>query len=198
MEKIESYPEVWKNVVGYEGLYQVSNKGRVYSFGVDFIKDNKKRHFVKSGILKATPTHDGYLRVRLYKYKKGKDLRIHRIVADAFVENDDPKNKIIVNHINGDKSDNNAENLEWCTYTENAIHAFKTGLRKSPNANANGNSQGEKVHNSILTDEKVRYIRRNAKTNGGTYTNSQLSEKLNVCTTTIWQVINKKTWKHVK
>ncbi|MEK4302429.1 NUMOD4 domain-containing protein [Oceanobacillus sp. FSL W8-0428] len=198
MEKIKSCPEVWKNIVGYEGLYQVSNKGRVYSFGVDFIKNNKKRHFVKSGVLKATTTHDGYLRVRLYKNKKGKDIRIHRLVADAFVENDDSKRKIIVNHINGDKADNNAENLEWCTYTDNAIHAFEIGLRKPPNANANGNSQGEKVHNSKLNDEKVKFIRKNARINGGIYSNSQLAKKLNVCTTTIWQVINKKTWNHVK
>lgn len=99
--------EIWKDIEGYEGLYQVSNMGRVKSFNIN---ENGK-------ILKQGTTKKGYLYVILYKDKKTKPMRVHRLVAQAFIPNED--NKPQVNHINEIKTDNRVENLEWMTNEEN-------------------------------------------------------------------------------
>ncbi len=120
--------EIWKDVEGYEGLYQVSNLGNVKSLkrkkwnGFNFIETTEK-------ILKTSKSYKGYLRTRLYKDGKSKCFPTHRIVAQAFIPN--PNNKPQVNHIDGDKTNNKAENLEWCTNAENQQHAIKTKLRKT-------------------------------------------------------------------
>ena len=108
--------EVWKDIEGDEGLYKISNLGYVYS-----IKSKK--------ILKI---HDrqGYKYSQLWKCSKGKNFLIHRLVALAFIPN--PENKKEVNHIDGDKSNNKVDNLEWVTSSENKIHAQKIGLKKIP------------------------------------------------------------------
>lgn len=105
--------EVLKDVIGYEGLYEVSNKGVVYG---------RKRN----NILKFRINHKGYCQLSLCKDNKKKETTIHRLVAIAFLPN--PKNKPQVNHIDGNKQNNNVENLEWNTPKENIIHAYKTGL----------------------------------------------------------------------
>lgn len=103
--------EVWKDVIGYEGLYQVSNKGRVKS-----LVSNRIRKLVDNG--------KGYLEVQL----KGHHHYIHRMVATAFCENNVVPARNYVNHKNGDKTDNRAANLEWCTHKENLQHASKNHL----------------------------------------------------------------------
>ena len=108
--------EIWKPVVGYEGLYQISNMGRVKSLER---KDCLGRT-VKERILKQTVTHDGYLIVGLYAGGKLKTLMVHRLVCEAFNDNRDEKPE--VNHINEIKTDNRACNLEWCTRRENLNH----------------------------------------------------------------------------
>lgn len=104
----------WKPVVGYEGLYEVSEKGQ--------IKNLKTQHVL-------TPRNStGYSMVALFKNGERRDLKIHRLVACSFLEN--PQNKPQVNHKDGNKLNNNLENLEWCTNSENQKHAYQTGLRK--------------------------------------------------------------------
>lgn len=105
--------ETWKDVVGYEGLYQVSSLGR--------IKNNKGK------VLKQEISSQGYLRIKLRKNKQSKSFHVHRIELIAFTS---PNKNMQVNHIDGDKNNNRLENLSWCTASENIRHAIKLGLFK--------------------------------------------------------------------
>lgn len=117
--------EIWKDVKGYEGLYQVSNLGRVKSLerqksnGKGLVKIDEK-------VLTQDITNWGYYRVALYKKGTRKYYKVHRLVAIAFLPN--PENKEQVNHIDGDKLNNNVDNLEWNTRIENIHHAKINGL----------------------------------------------------------------------
>lgn len=112
--------EIWKDIVGYEGLYQVSNFGRVKSLKKWSLKD---RLFINHELI-MTPTDNGngYLIVGLSKNGKRKNHYIHRLVAFAFVEN--VNNDNYVNHIDYDLKNNKFDNLEWCTQKENVAHSI--------------------------------------------------------------------------
>lgn len=109
--------EQWRDVVGYEGLYQISNSGKLR---------NTKGH-----ILKVHIAHNGYCYFNISKNSVAKSKRVHRLVAEAFIPN--PENKAEVNHKDGDKFNNHVENLEWMTKSENNLHAFRTHLRPPTN-----------------------------------------------------------------
>jgi hypothetical protein len=112
--------EIWKPVMGYEGLYEVSNLGRVRSLEriVQCGKGNIRvdRETIKT----ATPNRQGYLRINLYNHSKYQTRTIHRLVAEAFIPN--PENKPQVDHINTDKTDNRVENLRWVDKQENQLN----------------------------------------------------------------------------
>ncbi len=111
--------EIWKDIEGYEGLYQVSNLGRVKR--MRFI--NKNTNIEKERIKSQKIRKDGYLEVALYKNGKGKYIQVHRLVAKSFIPN--PKKLPQVNHIDGIKTNNIVENLEWVSISDNAIHSSR-------------------------------------------------------------------------
>ena len=118
--------EVWKDIPGYEGLYQVSNFGRVKSLP----KIHGRRYWKNERILKINIAKNGYAGVFLQKNKNIKRISIHRIVARVFLKNYDEK--LQVNHKDGNKLNNNVDNLEMVTASENQIHSRKLGLQTSP------------------------------------------------------------------
>ena len=117
--------EEWRDIPGYEGYYQVSNFGRIKG-----LPRNVRNHtgvvYLRERYLKGHPITKGYIQVQLASRPKRVLKLIHVLVAQAFIPN--PNNYPQVNHINGIKSDNRVENLEWCNNSMNQIHAYKHGL----------------------------------------------------------------------
>lgn len=116
-----------KDIQNYEGLYAVTEEGKVWGYPKEWLvgygsKVTKKGSWLK--IPKASP----YERIRLCKSGFIKTYLLHRIIAQTFIPN--PLNLPEVNHKNGIKDDNRVENLEWCTRSENLLHCYKTNLRK--------------------------------------------------------------------
>ena len=125
--------EIWKDIEGYEGHYQVSNMGAIKSV-------QRVTHYLFPGgkacqrvtpeRLKSAPVfgNGGYRQIMLYKHNVGKMYQVHRLVAAAFIPN--PDSLPTVNHKNGIKTDNRADNLEWCSYSDNNLHALNVLGRK--------------------------------------------------------------------
>lgn len=164
--------EIWKDIEGYEGLYQVSNMGRVRSL------DSKDRlgRFKKGKIKNAVNNGTGYLVVNLKKDAQQKMITVHRLVAEAFIEN--PESKRCINYIDGNKRNNKVENLEWCTHAENMYHAYKNKLIFPPRGKKVLCVELNKEFDSINSAEKwvgvkgsrignVCQLKRGCKTCGG-------------------------------
>ena len=122
--------EMWKAVKGYEGLYEVSDNGEIRSLDHEVL--NNGTSVLVKGVLKRTRMKDnGYMIVDLWKDGKGKTHHVHRLVAQAFIDN--PENKQTVNHIDGNKKNNNVNNLEWLTPSEQNLHFYEHGLKSKAN-----------------------------------------------------------------
>ena len=161
--------EIWKPIKGYEGLYEVSNLGKVRN-----CRKRKSKKLFSDGILSEHVNgKEGvakYISIGLWKNNKPTYRYIHRLVAEAFVPN--PENKPYVNHIDGNPKNNRSDNLEWCTHKENMQHAKELGLFKSPN-----------IAQSIKNLEKVNELNkiRLSCSNGELYESiSQASKSLNI------------------
>jgi hypothetical protein len=172
--------EIWKDIKGYEGKYQVSSIGRVKSLQRISTFNNSKG--LKKEIIIKTWNEEGYIRVKLSNNSVEKTYRVHRLVANEFLQN--PFNKSQVNHKNGIKTDNSVENLEWCTNKENMKHAIETGLK---------DQKGIKHHKCKLTEEQVLEIRKI----GFSETRMSLSKKYGISRTNVLGIIRGKFWKHL-
>jgi hypothetical protein len=175
--------EIWKDIEGYEGYYQVSNMGRVKSLAREVICNNGIR-ILKEKIRKQhTNRHLGYNYVMLSKDNKQINYRVHRLVADAFIPN--PYKKPQVNHIDKVKTNNKVYNLEWCTQEENMKHSYIDEL--SP--------KGERSHYSKLKEKDILEIRH--KYSFCDYTLERLSDEYKSSKSNISLIVNGVTWKHI-
>lgn len=168
-----------KDIIGWEGKYQITNDGRIWS--PPKIPQNPTGRFIKVSV-----DHNGYPKVCLKSGNKGNrkssNYSIHRLIAISFIPN--PQHLPEVNHKNGIKSDNRLENLEWCSKRENSLHAFRLGLRKS--------IRGDKHKNSKLTDKEAFEIKYKEKG-----TQLELSKKYKVSLATIHLIKNNKRYSHI-
>lgn len=173
--------EIWLDIPGYDGIYQVSNLGRLKSY--DRLVDYGKIKAIRKGrVLASREGKLGYLYNVFSVDLKRKTVKPHRIVAEVFIPN--PHNKPCVNHINGIKSDNRVENLEWVTYKENVDHAFKTKLKSG--------IKGEKSHLSKLKKYQVDEIRSLYKKENTS--KKDLSILYNVSVSQINRIVNYINW----
>lgn len=178
--------EIWKDIEGFEGRYQISNYGRVKS--LDRIVFNNGSNLIgkrKGIILKPGINGAGYYFVNFWDGFRNKAFRIHRLVALAFC--DAYVKGLHVNHKNGHKLNNSPENLEWVTPSENIKHAIRTGL--------NPRKSGEKNHRSLLTEQDVLSMRDLYKQG---LSQIEISNKFNSVTKgTIKNILGNRTWKHL-
>ena len=177
--------EIWKPVVGYEDKYEVSNKGRVRSLPYKRTSFNGRvmcEFTVTPKVLNPyrTGRGQGYPTVCLLR----KNHKVHRLVARAFIPN--PDNLPEVNHIDGDKSNNCVENLEWVTTLENSIHSHKNGLKPT----------GERVPGSKLTAEQVKEIRATYRPGVRGFGAKSLARKFGVSDAQIRRILSGKKWRY--
>ena len=165
--------EICKPIKGFEKQYEVSNIGNIRSI------DRVVKHYIEGftrkykGTAKNTRlSADGYLRCNLKNDGKRFDFRVHRLVAEAFILNED--NKPVINHKNGIKTDNRVENLEWCTISENVLHATKNRLIKTKL----NDSEALDIFNSTLSTRKI-------------------GEIYGISSSIAWRIKNKKAYKHL-
>lgn len=161
--------EIWKEVFDYEGLYWVSNKGRVKS---------------KRKLRKISTKKDGYLYVSLSKKGIVKTFLVHRLVAITFIQKTHKKTE--VNHIDGDKTNNHVSNLEWVTSSENTKHAYMIGLQKSHHV------KGEKNHFNKLKKTEVINIKKEIL--NGSKKLKQIAFEYNVSPSIISDIKRGKRW----
>lgn len=182
--------EIWKDISGYEGYYQVSNLGEVKGVSRSEIVNGgiRYRDVVK---LKNLIEKNGYFRVGLRKIT-GKQTKflVSRLVAIYFIDN--PLNLPQVNHIDGNKTNNHVDNLEWCTGLENIRHSVKTGLRDYSKCNP---QKGEKSGVAKLTNENVLLMRLLRKEGRITY--KAIGKLFGVSDGVAFAAISGRIWKHI-
>lgn len=159
-------------IEGLNKKYLIDENGNIFD-----IKENKYR--------KPSVTKDGYLKVSFYIYGKYKRKLVHRLVLMTFNPVENMEN-LQVNHIDGNKKNNNISNLEWCTLEENMKHAWKNNLCK------NSTPSGNMSHHKKIDEDTAKKIREDLK-NGISY--SKIAKKYNISKSTVYQINKRITWK---
>ena len=171
--------EIWKDVVGYEGYYSVSNIGNIrsekYYPGATWV----------GRLLSPAINHKGYFIVILCKNKHRKTKTVHNIVAEAFIGK--RPNGLVINHKDTNKLNNSHDNLEYITSSENVHHAVINGCYPSMEGEENGHSK--------LDNDSVVIIRKLYEK--GNDTLDTLAYKFNTCRTNIYFIVRRITWKHI-
>jgi len=187
--------EIWKSIKGFEGLYEISNQGRIKSLPktVTGGRYNCPRRFGEK-ILKPDGTR--YLMIPLSKNGIKYPLLVHRLVCFAFHPN--PENKPQVNHKDGDKKNNNDWNVEWATNSENQLHAFKNNLQVRRNFTDKERldmsilRRGENSPTAKVNSEIVLAIRESK------LTQLELSKIYNISRSAVGLIKSNKRWSHIK
>lgn len=181
--ELDSLPnEQWRYVAHTNNRYLISNMGRLLTTGY--------RGSKRCTIMKPAKDANGYYRTMLLIDGKFKTIKLHRIVAQNWIDN--PMNKLQVNHINFDRADNRVDNLEWATPKENALHSYNNGRIKRPICT--NFVKGSKIGTSKLNEEQVKEIRQKFKPR--IYTREMLAQEYGVSQHTIKDAILRR-WKHV-
>lgn len=170
--------EIWKDVVGYEDYFQISNTGKLFSKRTNKILSQCLH---KNGYYIHTTRIGG-------RSGKCKSFKIHILVATAFIDN--PENKPTVNHIDGNKINNHVDNLEWSTHKEQSRHAVDTGLITI--------KSGVDTYNAKLSADDVKYIRENYIKGDSTFGTRGLGNRFGIHHTKISKVVRNISYKNVK
>lgn len=176
--------ERWRQVPGYEGIYEISSFGRIKSLSRYVNSGYNSKRLLSEVIMKPKTDRYGYLVICLYKEGKRKHPTVHRLVGLSFLTNEN--NYPHINHIDGNKLNNHFTNLEFCTELYNQRHAVNLGLRK------NCVKYGEDCNFSKLKVEQVKYIRESY--NKKTMNQKTLANRFNVSISTISMILSNKIW----
>lgn len=176
--------EIWKPIKGYEGFYEVSNTGQVKSLLRTITTKNGDLRVHQSRLLKQILSGNGFLGVKLSKENKKNFQLIGRLVAAAFIPN--PDNLPCIAYKDGNKHNNEASNLKWCTLKESVNRALKNHPRRT----------GEKSNHHKLTQKDVDFIRKNYVPKDKIFGQRALAKKFNVIPNTIYEIVNYLSWEN--
>lgn len=196
--------EIWVNIKGYEGLYKISNMGRVKSLARKYKNQHGefgyKKEFIKAQKIscynKEEKQKNGYYVVNLAKDDRGNWIRVHRLVAEAFIPN--PEKKAEVNHKDGNKLNNKVNNLEWVTHQENCLHAWETGLHKNEEERIRKIKEKNKIL-KVITKDMILDIFKNCVFGDKQHNAHYFAKKYNVSPQTVCNIKNLKneTYKRI-
>jgi hypothetical protein len=175
--------EEWRDVDWSDGIYQVSNLGRVRSKERVVIRSDGRNLTVRAKILRQNK-NQGYPSVKMMKNRIGTTVKVHRLIAKAFIPN--PENKKNINHIDGSRDNNSISNLEWCTFSENTKHAYKTGAMTPKKGSENGYAK--------LTERDIMKIKEMLSSKSVTH--REIALKFNVARTTVTAINRNQNWNH--
>jgi len=177
--------EVWKDIEGYDGYYKVSNEGNVKSLDRIVLGNRGSKCRRVGRPMKLRVEKNGYVRVALSSDGKNIKFSVHRLVGIAFLDN--KKGLPEINHIDGNKENNNVENLEWCSSRDNQLHAFASGLQRK--------RLGSELHQTKITEDNVRDIRN--MWGSGKHKQYEIAKKYNLHPQYVSLVIHRKRWGYV-
>lgn len=181
--------EIWEDIDGFDN-YRVSNLGNVLSKPREVTDLQNTRKRIVGGKLLKPYNQSGYHAVTLRKDNKSYRKYVHRLVAKHFCNQSEGKN--VVNHLDGNKTNNKSDNLEWTTHQLNLLHAKENGLNDlTPPVH-----RGEDAWNSVFKTEDIKYIRKEYESTSKTY--QDIGDEFGVDKSHIYEIVTRRSWKHVK